>query len=128
MRLPNRQGRHQFWERVRGGLAWWEAAADAGISQRTAERWFRQAGGIMPPNVPALSSQRCLSLSEREEIFAGVERGDSIRAIAMIMGAGHQPCIENCGATCAIRSTELAISMADPGRNPGTIDPAWLKH
>src|SRR5213593_2469367 len=86
MRLPNRQGRHQFWERVRGGLGWWEAAADAGISQRTAERWFRQAGGIMPPNVPALSGQRCLSLSEGEEIFAGVERGDSIRAIAMSIG------------------------------------------
>jgi len=40
----------------------------------------------MPPNVPALSSQRCLSLSEGEEIFAGVERGDSIRAIAMSIG------------------------------------------
>lgn len=82
MRLPKRSEQRWFWELVRSGLGWREAAETAGLSKRTAERWFGQAGGIMPPHVPAQSSQRCLSVNEREEIFAGVERGDSIRAIA----------------------------------------------
>ena len=86
MRPSDRQGQRRFWEGVRGGLAWWEAAEGAGVNQRTAEHWFRHSGGVMPPHVPAPSSQRYLSLNEREEIFAGVERGDSIRAIAKRIG------------------------------------------
>jgi len=86
MRLPNRQGRQRFWTQVRDGLPWRDAAEAAGVSERTAERWFRQAGGIMPANVPAHRSRRHLSMSEREEIFAAVERGDSIRAIARRIG------------------------------------------
>ena len=86
MRLQDRNKQHLFWTQIRAGLACSAAAAAAGVRRHTAAGWFVQAGGIMPPNVPALSSQRCLSLSEGEEIFAGVERGDSIRAIAMSIG------------------------------------------
>ena len=86
MRLPNRSGRDVFWDQVRGGLPWREAAEAAGVSKRTAESWFRQAGGVMPAKVPKPPNHRYLSLTEREEIFAGVERGDSIHAIATNIG------------------------------------------
>lgn len=82
MRLQNRKKQHLFWTRIRAGLAFSAAAAAAGVPRRTAVGWFVQAGGIMPPNVPAQSNQRYLSLEEREDIHAGIEREESIRAIA----------------------------------------------
>lgn len=82
MRPPNRKRQHLFWAQIRAGLACSVAAGAAGVPERTAAGWFVQAGGIMPPNVPAQSSQRYLSLEEREDIHAGIERQESIRAIA----------------------------------------------
>src|SRR5216683_2532345 len=86
MRLPKRQERARFWELIRAGAVRAEAAVAAGVPVRTGKRWFVQAGGVPPPNVPQTSSRRYLSFSEREEIFAGVERGDSIRQIAKRLG------------------------------------------
>src|SRR6266705_1446484 len=82
MRLLDRNKQHLFWTQIRTGLAFSAAAAAAGVPRRTAAGWFVQAGGIMPPNVPAQSRQRYLSLEEREDIHAGIEREESIRAIA----------------------------------------------
>src|SRR6266516_4426563 len=82
MRLLERTKQQLFWTQIRAGLAFSAAAAAAGVPRRTAAGWFVQAGGIMPPNVPAQSSQRYLSLEEREDIHAGIEREESIRAIA----------------------------------------------
>src|SRR5258708_1099679 len=86
MRLPKREEKHRFWELVRAGVSRTEAAVAAGVPSRTAKRWFHQAGGVLPPKVPETSSARYLSFSEREEIFAGVERGESIRQIAKVLG------------------------------------------
>ena len=86
MRLPKRQEKRRFWELVRAGSDPTEAAGGAGVPAQTGQRWFRQAGGVPPPNVPEASSNRSLSMSEREEIFAGVERGDSISRIAKLLG------------------------------------------
>ncbi|TMF33380.1 MAG: IS30 family transposase [Chloroflexi bacterium] len=58
----------------------------AGVVEQCGRRWFHQAGGVLPPRVPEVSSGRYLSMTEREEIFAGVERGDSIRGIADALG------------------------------------------
>jgi transposase, IS30 family len=52
----------------------------------TGQKWFRQAGGVVPAYVTAKRSGRFLSFEEREEIFAGVERGDSVRLIARSLG------------------------------------------
>jgi IS30 family transposase len=86
MRSPKREEKRRFWELIRAGASRAEALAAAGVAETNANRWFRQAGGVLPPNLPERSSGRYLSIREREEIFAGVERGESIRRIAMALG------------------------------------------
>ena len=86
MQFPKREEKRRFWDGVRAGKSRTEAAVAAGVWEQTARRWFAQAGGVIPPNVPESSSHRSLSMSEREEIFAGVERGDSISRIAKLLG------------------------------------------
>ena len=76
----------EFWLVVLDGVPLEEAAARVGYASKTGPRWFVQAGGVVPAYVIAKSSGRYLSLPEREEIFAGVERGDSIRLIAKSLG------------------------------------------
>jgi transposase, IS30 family len=86
MRLPKRQEKARFWELIRTGVGRAEATRGAGVAERNARRWFRQAGGVLPPSVPEKSRPRYLSIREREEIFAGIERGESIRQIAQLLG------------------------------------------
>jgi len=76
----------RFWLSIRAGVAREEAAVGLGYGGRTANRWFVQAGGVVPAYVNAKSSGRLLSFAEREDIHAGVERGDSIRLIARSLG------------------------------------------
>jgi len=78
----SREQRRQFWLTVKAGKLAGEAGSAVGVRQETGERWFRQAGGVIPAHVLEQPCGRYLSLLEREEIFAGVEHGESIRAIA----------------------------------------------
>src|SRR5206468_3790781 len=75
--MTRREVRRQFWLLVRSGVMRRAAATALGFDPDTGRDWFRQAGGVIPAFVTKLPSGRCLSFAEREEIFAGVERGDS---------------------------------------------------
>jgi IS30 family transposase len=78
----SRELQRRFWLLVRAGLVRKQAAVALGLHEDTGKLWFGQAGGVVPAFVTAQTSGRFLSLTEREEIFAGVERGDSIRQTA----------------------------------------------
>jgi transposase, IS30 family len=83
---PRRDQQREFWLRIRAGKLREAAATDIGLHSATGERWFSQAGGVIPAYVLKPPGPRYLSFAEREEIFAGVERGDSIRLIARHLG------------------------------------------
>ncbi len=84
-----REVRRQFWMLIRAGMSRRPAAAALGLDPYTGRDWFRQAGGVIPAFVTNRLSGRFLTFTEREEIFAGVERGDSIRQVAK--GLGRSP-------------------------------------
>src|SRR5437660_1367136 len=86
MRPRERAVLREFWLSIRRGAGTEEAAAGLGYTKRTGTRWFGQAGGVVPAYVTAQRGRRYLAFDEREEIFAGVERGDSIRLIARSLG------------------------------------------
>src|SRR5713226_2242163 len=81
-RRPLSEKQRLFWRLTLEGRSRLAAATELGLSHHTAQRWFRQGGGVAPSYVHARTSGRYLSFAEREEIFAGVERGHSIRHIA----------------------------------------------
>ncbi len=77
-----RELQRRFWLLVRSGQGSKPAAVALGLNEDTGKVWFRQAGGVVPAFVTAPSTGRFLALAECEDIFAGVQRGDSIRRIA----------------------------------------------
>jgi IS30 family transposase len=82
-RLSTRRDvRRQFWLLIRAGVIRTEAAKRSGLHKATGERWFSQAGGVVPPYVCAQPTGRQLSFAEREEISVGVASGQSINFIA----------------------------------------------
>jgi IS30 family transposase len=83
---PRRDLIRRFWLLFLAGRSRLEAAGELGLDEDTTSRWFSQAGGVVPAYVKTPPRGRYLSIEEREEIFAGVERGSSIRLIAKGMG------------------------------------------
>jgi IS30 family transposase len=76
---------YRFWAGIRAGLSNPEAAVVAGVSAPTANRWFRQRGGVMPP-VSTGARARVLSFIEREQIGLLRAAGHGVRAIARELG------------------------------------------
>jgi len=75
----------EFWSGVRRGHTIESAAAAAGVSMKTAHRWFRQRGGVMPP-AEAGRRSRSLTFAEREEIALLKAADMGVRAIARAIG------------------------------------------
>jgi len=84
---PLRAEQCVFWEWYSAGLTIEVASERVGHSLGWGRRLVLKAGGVRPEftrsRVPSL---RFLSIAEREEILAGMERGDSIRQIARDLG------------------------------------------
>jgi transposase, IS30 family len=95
--------RRAFWTAIREGLPTVAAAKRAGVSQGRGFRWFRECGGVSPVELSEPSG-RYLSLTEREEIACGLERGESRRAIGRRIG--------RCASTI---SREIGLN-GQPGR------------
>lgn len=79
-----RELRRRFWRAFRAGASLEDAAGSVGVSSKTARRWFRHAGGVMPPIVE-LSGRR-LSFVDREEIACLHAAGHGVREIARRLG------------------------------------------
>jgi IS30 family transposase len=75
-----------FFARVRAGDLVSEAASAVGVPATVGSSWLRQCGGVLPSSSQGEVGYRRLSIREREEILAGMERGESIRAISRSIG------------------------------------------
>jgi IS30 family transposase len=74
-----------FWAGLAAGEFINDAAIAAGSYRKQGTRWLAAVGGVRPRRGRNLKG-RCLTLAQREEIALGRARGDSIRAIAAIIG------------------------------------------
>jgi IS30 family transposase len=74
-----------FWAGMAAGEFINDAAIAAGSYRKQGSRWLAAAGGVRPRRGRGLKG-RCLTLAQREEIALGRARGDSIRAIAALLG------------------------------------------
>jgi transposase, IS30 family len=74
--------RWRFWQAVRSGFSVEDAAVRTGVPVTTCWHWFRDAGGVNPLPSQRPATYRRLSIEERERIYAGIERSESIREIA----------------------------------------------
>ncbi|MHB1329912.1 MAG: IS30 family transposase [Gemmatimonadales bacterium] len=103
-----REVRRRFWEELRAGGTVVAAAARAGVNRSTAANWVSQAGGMLPP--PVAPSTR-LSFLDREEIWFGRSRGESMRSIAVRLGRAPSTI-----------SRELREGMTSRGYRPSTAE------
>src|SRR3954447_26137721 len=79
----------EFWAAIRSGMVVGEAAARVGVSITVGWRWFRQVGGVMPPDFssfPHPVTARRLTLAEREEIACCRAAGEGVCAISRALG------------------------------------------
>jgi IS30 family transposase len=82
----SRSLRRVFWQRVRQGGDIAVAAAVVGVSARTGQAWFAEAGGMPDVSLVEPASGRSLSMDERVEISLLAASGRGVREIARALG------------------------------------------
>src|SRR5262249_36990418 len=111
VRAP-REARVVFWEGVRSGLGWREAAGAGGV----------QRGGAVRGNGAGRVSGRDRSLAEREEIAVGLAAGDGVRVIAARLGRApstvSREVRRNCLSRGRYRATAAQRRAEDRARRP----------
>jgi hypothetical protein len=95
-----------FWAGMAAGEFINDAAIAAGSYRKQGTRWLAAVGGVRPRRGRNLKG-RCLTLAQREEIALGRAGGDSIRAIAAIIGRSPSTV---CGGAAAQRRWAGALS------------------
>src|SRR6266702_3529048 len=111
-RLPvPREARLAFWDGIRAGLGVREAAVAAGV-ERTAEGWFRAAGGGKGNGPPGPPGGRYLSGAEREEIAVGVAAGVPLRVIAARLGRAASTVSREIGRNSSQRGYRAVAAQA----------------
>ncbi len=117
-----REVRREFWLLIRAGVERRKASLALGLNEDTGKEWFRQAGGVIPAYVTVQRGDRFLSLEEREEIFAGVERGDSMRAIAQRLGRAPSTVLRELRRNM---TQQYRARCRGGGRPPGSATHPW---
>jgi len=75
-----------FWQLIAEGASTDEAARRVGVSDTTGLRWFHKGGGMAPLSLVEPVRSRTLTITEREQILAGISANKSIQAIAAELG------------------------------------------
>lgn len=75
-----------FWSMIAWGYSITQSATFAGVSSTAGQRWFNKAGGMSPLALVVPIRTRALNIIDRERIHAGINREESIRAIARALG------------------------------------------
>lgn len=104
--VAQRHQRVQFWLSIAKGLSSSSAADTAGVPQPIGTRWFRNAGGMPPLDLSALSG-RFLSLSEREEIAILHAQKHGVRAISRVLGRSPSTISRELRRNSSTRTSEL---------------------
>ena len=82
--VNQRDAKQAFWARIAAGASSEDAGLASGVSQPVGTRWFREAGGMAPISMVALSG-RFLSFGEREELALLHAQRLAVREIARRM-------------------------------------------
>jgi IS30 family transposase len=114
-----------LWRALRVESTLREAAATAGVSHRSAKRWFAQAGGVIPA-LPEPSG-RYLSFGEREEIAVLKAGGLSNAEIARRLGRDRSTIGRELGRECvAQRGYRASTAQAEAEAKARRPKPAKL--
>lgn len=109
-----------FWAAIRTGEIIDTAAAAVGVSKTVGWRWFREAGGVMPPQRRESADRPVrLSFADREEIACRRAAGEGVRAIARAIGRSRAArCVRRAwSSTGEVHAQE--VSSPPLPRDPG---------